>query len=297
MRIAIVGLGLIGGSLALKLTEKGYPVWGISRNPATCKQALERGAVQGCGTELAQLARFDPQMVLICTPLEQVLATLAALVPYLSAETVVSDVGSVKQPIVAPATELWPWFVGGHPMAGKSLQGIQAAEADLFRGRPYVLTPIAETQPQALDAVKELIAAVGAEAVLTDPARHDRAVAWISHLPVMVSASLIAAVSQEGDPAILELARTLASSGFRDTSRVGGGIPQLGLEMARHNRQALLTALHSYQAQLRQIERLIDGEKWDELLLVLQRAQQEWQQFPVNHPRGIPHNLRGGNGQ
>lgn len=182
-------------------------------------------------------------------------------------------------------------------MAGKSLQGIQAAEADLFRGRPYVLTPIAETQPQALDAVKELIAAVGAEAVLTDPARHDRAVAWISHLPVMVSASLIAAVSQEGDPAILELARTLASSGFRDTSRVGGGIPQLGLEMARHNRQALLTALSSYQAQLRQIEQLIAGERWDELLWVLQRAQQEWQQFPVNHPRGIPHNLRGGNGQ
>jgi arogenate dehydrogenase (NADP+) len=197
MRIAIVGLGLIGGSLALKLTEAGYSVWGISRNPATCQEALERGAVQGCGTELAQLTLFNPQVVVICTPLEQVLATLAALVPYLSPQTVVSDVGSVKQPIVGPATALWPLFVGGHPMAGKTLQGIQGAEANLFLGRPYVLTPIPQTQPQALAVMQELVAAVGAEVVLADPVRHDQAVAWVSHLPVMVGAGLIAAVSQE----------------------------------------------------------------------------------------------------
>ena len=282
MRIAIVGLGLIGGSLALKLSEEGYPVWGISRNRATCQEVLERGALQGCGTDLAQLADFDPQVVVICTPLEQVLVTLAALVPHLSPQTVVSDVGSVKQPIVAPATELWPLFVGGHPMAGKTLQGIQAAEASLFLGRPYVLTPLPQTQPQAVEAMKELVTAVGAEVVLADPERHDQAVAWISHLPVMISAGLIAAVGQEEDPDILELARTLASSGFRDTSRVGGGIPQLGLEMARHNQQALLAAVRGYQVQLGKIERLIEGERWEELLQVLQRTRQEWQQFRVN---------------
>mgnify|MGYP001067722565 CR=1 FL=1 len=282
MRIAIVGLGLIGGSLALKLSEEGYPVWGISRNRATCQEVLERGALQGCGTDLAQLADFDPQVVVICTPLEQVLVTLAALVPHLSPQTVVSDVGSVKQPIVAPATELWPLFVGGHPMAGKTLQGIQAAEASLFLGRPYVLTPLPQTQPQAVEAMKELVTAVGAEVVLADPERHDQAVAWISHLPVMISAGLIAAVGQEEDPDILELARTLASSGFRDTSRVGGGIPQLGLEMARHNQQALLAALRGYQVQLGKIERLIEGERWEELLQMLQRTRQEWQQFRVN---------------
>jgi arogenate dehydrogenase (NADP+) len=282
MRIAIVGLGLIGGSLALKLSEEGYPVWGISRNRATCQAVLERGALQGCGTDLAQLADFDPQVVVICTPLEQVLVTLAALVPHLSPQTVVSDVGSVKQPIVTPATELWPLFVGGHPMAGKTLQGIQAAEASLFLGRPYVLTPLPQTQPQAIEAMKELVTAVGAEVVLADPKRHDQAVAWISHLPVMIGAGLIAAVGQEEDPDILELARTLASSGFRDTSRVGGGIPQLGLEMARHNRQALLAALRGYQVQLGKIERLIEGERWEELLQMLQRTRQEWQQFRVN---------------
>ncbi len=282
MRIAIVGLGLIGGSLALKLSEEGYPVWGISRNRATCQEVLERGALQGCGTDLAQLADFDPQVVVICTPLEQVLVTLATLVPHLSPQTVVSDVGSVKQPIVAPATELWPLFVGGHPMAGKTLQGIQAAEASLFLGRPYVLTPLPQTQPQAIEAMKELVTAVGAEVVLTDPKRHDQAVAWISHLPVMIGAGLIAAVGQAEDPDILELARTLASSGFRDTSRVGGGIPQLGLEMARYNQQALLAALRGYQVQLKKIERLIEGERWEELLQMLQRTRQEWQQFRVN---------------
>jgi arogenate dehydrogenase (NADP+) len=286
MRIAIVGLGLIGGSLALKLTEAGYSVWGISRNPATCQEALERRAVQGCGTELAQLTLFNPQVVVICTPLEQVLATLAGLVPYLSPQTVVSDVGSVKQPIVGPATALWPLFVGGHPMAGKTLQGIQGAEANLFLGRPYVLTPIPQTQPQALAVMQELVAAVGAEVVLADPVRHDQAVAWVSHLPVMVGAGLIAAVSQEENSNILALARTLASSGFRDTSRVGGGIPQLGLEMARYNRQALLAALRGYQAELKALEQLIEGEQWEELLQKLQRVRQEWQQFPVN--QGAP---------
>lgn len=282
MRIAIVGLGLIGGSLALKLTEQGYTVLGISRNPATCEQALMLGAVQACGTELAQLQAFNPQVVLICTPLEQVLPTLTALLPYLSVETVVSDVGSVKQPIVGPATQLWPLFVGGHPMAGKTTQGISSAEASLFIGRPYVLTPIAETQPQALKALQELVAAVGAKEVLTDPARHDRAVAWISHLPVMISASLIASVSQEADAVILELARTLASSGFRDTSRVGGGIPQLGLEMARHNRQAVLANLRSYQQHLQQIETWIEEEQWDQLRQFLEQTQRDWRQFPVN---------------
>ncbi|MCF2972334.1 prephenate/arogenate dehydrogenase [Synechococcus sp. Nb3U1] len=285
MRIAIVGLGLIGGSLALKLTEQGYAVFGISRNLMTCEQALALGAVQACGTELAQLQAWDPQLVLICTPLEQVLPTLTALLPYLSAETVVSDVGSVKQPIVRPATQLWPLFVGGHPMAGKTTQGIQSAEADLFVGRPYVLTPIAETRPQTLEILQELVAVVGAEGVFTDPARHDRAVAWISHLPVMISASLITSVSQEVDPVILELARTLASSGFRDTSRVGGGIPQLGLEMARHNRQAVLANLRSYQQHLQQIETWIEKEQWDGLSQFLEQTQREWRQFPVNQPQ------------
>jgi arogenate dehydrogenase (NADP) (EC 1.3.1.78) len=98
----------------------------------------------------------------------------------------------------------------------------------------------------------------------------------------MIGAGLIAAVGQEEDPDILELARTLASSGFRDTSRVGGGIPQLGLEMARHNRQALLAALRGYQVQLGKIERLIEGERWEELLQMLQRTRQERQQVRVN---------------
>lgn len=170
----------------------------------------------------------------------------------------------------------------GHPMAGKTLQGIQAAEANLFLGRPYVLTPIPQTQPQALTVMQELVAAVGAKVVLADPVRHDQAVAWISHLPVMVGAGLIAAVSQEEDQEVLALARTLASSGFRDTSRVGGGVPQLGLEMARYNRQALLAALGSYQAELETMKQLIEDEQWEELLQRLQRIRQEWQQFPVN---------------
>ncbi|MEO1067645.1 MAG: prephenate/arogenate dehydrogenase [Cyanobacteria bacterium J06638_6] len=262
-RIAIIGLGLIGGSLGLDLTRQGYAVRGIARRAATVEAALTMGAVTEASTDLAAVAGAD--VVFICTPIDVTVATAAAIAPHLDAEAVVTDVASVKGEIVPAIAALWPNFVGGHPMAGKAEAGLAVAEAGLFQGRPYVLTPTETTNPEALERVRAIAASLGANLCQCRPDQHDRAVAWISHLPVMVSSSLILACQGEADPTILALAQTLASSGFQDTSRVGGGVPELGTLMACHNRAAVLEAIDQYQRQLERVRALIEAKDWDAL--------------------------------
>ena len=270
-RIAIIGLGLIGGSLGLDLTRLGHAVVGIARRAETAEAALTMGAVTEASTDLAAVAGAD--VVFICTPIDVTVATAATVVPYLSETAVLTDVASVKGEIVPAIAALWPNFVGGHPMAGKAEAGLAVAEAGLFRDRPYVLTPTEATKPRALERVGAIAASLGANLCQCHPDQHDRAVAWISHLPVIVSSSLILACQGEADPAILALAQTLASSGFQDTSRVGGGVPELGTLMARHNRAALLDALTQYQHQLEQLKTIITTETWDVLHTALNQSQ------------------------
>ncbi len=269
--IAIVGLGLIGGSLGLDLTQLGYRVVGVTRRPETAQMALAKGAVHQAGTDLQLVSTAD--VVVLCTPIDGVVAIAQSLLPHLNAQAILTDVASVKGALVRDLEALWPNFVGGHPMAGKAEAGLAVAEANLFRGRPYVLTPTEHTPKPALAAVAALAQQLGAQLYTCRPHDHDRAVAWISHLPVMVSCGLIQACQQEPEPTILALAQALASSGFRDTSRVGGGVPELGTLMARYNRTALLEALTYYQQQLEQLKGLISTEDWPGLYQVLAQAQ------------------------
>jgi arogenate dehydrogenase (NADP+) len=277
MKIGIVGLGLIGGSLGLDWRSQGMTVFGISRQLETCERAMERGICDRASPDLSLLSAVE--VIAICTPLAHTAKTLQALIPYLSPQTIVTDVGSVKAPIVESCSPLWPYFIGGHPMAGTEAQGIEAGQRHLFANRPYVLTPTAATPPDAIETALNLVRSLGAIPYLCDPTAHDRAVAWISHLPVMVSASLIAACSQETDLNIRELAHKLASSGFRDTSRVGGGNPELGLMMAKYNSTALLRSLLIYRQQLdcliAQIERQDEGA----IAMFLEAAHRDLLQF------------------
>jgi arogenate dehydrogenase (NADP+) len=270
-RIAIVGLGLIGGSLGLALVQRGHRVVGIARRAETATAALAMGAATEAGTDLALAATAE--VVFICTPIDVTVATAAAIAPHLSPDAVITDVASVKGAVVPALEALWPNAVGGHPMAGKAEAGLAVAEAGLFQGRPYVLTPTAATRPAALERVAAIATALGANLCQCHPAQHDRAVAWISHLPVMVSSSLILACQGETDPTIRSLAQALASSGFQDTSRVGGGVPELGTLMARHNRSALLSALTAYQRQLEHLKTLISTEDWDAVYGTLEQSQ------------------------
>lgn len=272
MNIGIVGLGLIGGCLGLDFKALGHRVYGIARRSETCAQALSRQMVDVASTDIATLRPCE--VVFVCTPIATLVPVVADLAKVLAPETIVTDVGSVKAAVVVEAARHWPQFVGGHPMSGKSEAGLEAAESGIFRDRPYVITPIPQTDPTAIKTVELLAQQLGSQLYRCSPAVHDRAVAWISHLPVMVSASLISAALQEPDSAVLTLAQQLASSGFRDTSRVGGGNPELGLMMAQYNREEVLRSLRQYQQAIATTLTQIEAQDWPALSHQLQAAHQ-----------------------
>jgi arogenate dehydrogenase (NADP+) len=277
MNIGIVGLGLIGGSIGLDLRSRGFDVFGVSSRQQTCDRAQARGVVSEASIHLSLMAAAD--VVFICTPVGSIEPIVRDLVPYLSPHTIVTDVGSVKTPIVQAVSSLWPNFVGGHPMAGTAESGIEAAVPDLFVDRPYVLTPQALTPAAAVDRVEEIARLLGASVYRCSPLDHDRAVAWISHLPIVASATLVAACALEGDRDIVNLAQHLASSGFRDTSRVGGGNPELGVMVAKYNRQELLRSLSIYRDCLDEFISEIEAENWQALehkLKLTQKARQNY---------------------
>ena len=276
MNIGIVGLGLIGGSLGLDILalEKDDYVWGLSRNPETCKQAIKIKAVNIASTDIVEIPDRDrTDIIVICTPIAAILPTIAALAPQLPSNVIFTDVGSVKAAIIEPASKICKRFVGSHPMAGTAFQGILAAERNLFKNRPCVITP--STDIEAVEKVRSLWQSVGMNIYECSPEEHDRAVASISHLPVIVSASLIDACQNEEDKSVLKLAQNLASSGFRDTSRVGGGNPELGRLMAEYNQSALLRSLYTYQQSLQEVINLIENKQWQELEVLLANTQRD----------------------
>ena len=277
MKIGIVGIGLIGASLGWDFRQLGHQVMGVSRQMATCETAEREGICDRATCDLASLQ--DTEIIFICTPIGAILPTIEQLIPHLRPETIITDAGSVKGAIVDRATALWANFVGGHPMAGNSESGIAAFEKGLFARRPYVLTPIATTHAEALEWVAELVRSLECFLYYATPAEHDLAVAWISHLPVMVSASLLGACLDEADPQILNLAKKFASTGFQDTSRVGAGNPEMGMMMAQYNREALLRSLVGYRDRLDGLIDSIDAEKWTDVRDLLAQNQSVRHEF------------------
>ncbi|MEA5576430.1 prephenate/arogenate dehydrogenase [Anabaena sp. UHCC 0451] len=277
MKIGILGLGLIGGSLGFDLRSQGHYVLGVSRRESTCHKAIDIGSVDQASVDLSLLAAAE--VVFICTPIGLIVPQVEQLVAHLPETTIVTDVGSVKTPIVNAISPLWPNFVGGHPMAGNTDVGIEAAQRNLFVNRPYVLTPTETTPTSAITVLEEIVRSLGSIIYHCQPEKHDRAVSWISHLPVIVSASLMAACLSESDPEIFQLAQNLASSGFRDTSRVGAGNPELGVMMAQYNHQALISSLHQYRQNLDTFIHIIEQEDWELLEQKLKFNQQQRPKF------------------
>jgi len=274
--VGIVGLGLIGGSLGLDLRAQGLEVRALVHREATAERARERGLADAVATDPAVLKGCG--LIVLALPLDRLLGPDPALRAALPAEAVVTDVGSVKQPVLERWGHWHPRFVASHPMAGTAQAGVEAGLEGLFTGRPWVATPasapLPATDPAALDLVQQLAQAVGAHWLTCDAAAHDQAVALISHMPVLVSAALLQAADRGGAEAgAQELVRQLASSGFADTSRIGGGNPELGTLMAVSNRAAVLQGLAQYRRQLEALETLVQRENWTALHVELSRCQ------------------------
>ncbi len=277
MQIGIVGLGLIGGSLAMDWRSHGHTILGASRQKSTCEAAIARHIADEASTDLSLM--HDAEVVVLCTPLGAFLPTVEQLLPHLQPGAILTDVGSVKGWVVDTIAPRWKNFVGGHPMAGTAESGLDAALSGLFIDRIYAITPTEQTPPHAVEVVKDLARSLQSQICICQPDDHDQAVAWISHLPVMVSASLIGGCMHEEAATARSLAQTLASSGFRDTSRVGGGNPELGVMMARYNQAALVRSLQGYRNQLDQLTQYIIDSDWDKLTEYLAQTQSDRPKF------------------
>ena len=270
--IGIVGLGLIGGSIGLDLRCHGVEVQGLVHRQQTADRALARGLVSAVSTDPRCLQRCD--LVVLALPIPALLQPDPALVDALPRNAVITDVGSVKQPVLDRWKPLHPRFVASHPMAGTARAGVEAGQRDLFRGRPWIATPDAGTEPAALARVQGLASQLGCQWFTAAASQHDQAVALISHMPVLVSAALLRTAGDERDPEIRQLAQALASSGFADTSRIGAGNPELGVAMASSNREAVLKALAAYRWSLEQLEDAVLQNNWDQLRRELSRTQE-----------------------
>ncbi len=250
-RVAILGLGLIGASLGMALRDSGVArtVAGYDVSADIAPRARERGAVDVACDSLAE-AVTGADLVVLAAPPGALRDLFAAIAPYLTAEAIVTDVASTKEMVTRWAWEFLPRpqrYVGGHPMAGKELSGLDAADATLLRGCTWCLTPTAQTAPDALARIERLLIALGARPLTLAPDAHDAAVAAISHLPLLAATALM--LTATGDSTWAE-ASTLAAGGFRDTTRVASGDPRMARDICRTNAPALLARLDAYIAQL-----------------------------------------------
>ena len=265
--IGIVGLGLIGGSLGLDLQKLGYTVYGITHREKTAKKARER--------KLAQIVSTDPGLLKDCSiiyvalPLDQLLNPSSILINAIPKNAVITDVGSVKVPILKTWKRLHPRFVPSHPMTGTEESGVNAGQHNLFRNKPWVVTPDKDTDQKALKIIHEISLSLGCKWISAEAPIHDEAVSLISHLPVLISAALLNTLFTDTSPSIYSLAKSLASNGFSDTSRVGGGNPELGVSMAKLNKENLMRNLLSYKHSLHLFEKYLLEENWNELEKIL----------------------------
>lgn len=251
-KLCIIGIGLIGGSLARALREVGHvrEVIGYGRSVGNLQQAVELGVIDRAEVSLADAAR-DADVIVLAVPVGCMTEILNELGPVLTDRTVVTDVGSVKSSVVTAARAAlgarFAHFVAGHPLAGTEQSGVASSQADLFRDRRVILTPEPETDAAAQACVRAMWEAAGAQVVTLTAADHDRLLAVSSHLPHLLAYCLVDMVVRHDDhQSILEC----SASGFRDTTRLAASDPVMWRDICLANRDALLTALRQYHDDL-----------------------------------------------
>lgn len=278
--LAVVGVGLIGGSAALALRRAGRvgQVLGVGRNAQSLAQAQALGLIDAVATPEQAAAQAD--VILLSTPVGGLAAILAQLRPHLRSDTVLTDAGSTKVEVVQAARaalgDCIGQFVPGHPIAGAERSGPSAADAGLYRGRTVILTPVPENAPAAVTHVRDLWHACGARVIEMGAESHDRVLGSVSHMPHLLAAAYMAQVANADDAA---LRLSLAGSGFRDFTRIAAGSPEMWRDIFLSNRDALRTELTAVRGVLDQMERAMadgDGAALEEMLLQAAQARRNW---------------------
>jgi len=269
--VGIVGVGLIGGSIGRALRETGVKVLGFDNNPERLLEAQSLGALDSTVPSVVDLAAMVDILV-IAAPVgfiaDIAIESLDAGAP------VVTDVGSVKAPIIDAIESLRPdlafKFVGGHPMAGSEREGLAGSDPGLFIGATWVLTPTPTTDVESFSVVRELVGKLGAQLLVVPPVEHDALVAMVSHLPQLAASTLMdVAVSSDDDQTNL---LRLAAGGFRDMTRIASSHPDIWPDICLANRQAIMNALDEYATGIARVRKLIADGNQPELLDLFKRA-------------------------
>lgn len=272
-KLAILGPGLLGGSIGLAARQRQVArrvvVW--ARRPEAAAAAVQSGAADEGTMDLAQVVA-DAALVVLAVPIGAMNQLAAQMKTALPRDCIVTDVGSVKYPVVTKLTHTLGGqarFVGSHPMAGSDQTGIEAARRDLFQGAVCILTPTGQTDPAALQEVHDFWGALGCTVRTVSPAQHDELVAGVSHLPHLVAAAVVNVVCREGVQAL-----QFAGPGFRDFTRIAAGAPEMWTEIAVENRQEIGRSLDRLLEELGQVRTALENADAVELRALLKRAKQ-----------------------
>src|SRR3984893_2537493 len=279
-RVALIGTGLVGGSIGLALVRDETEVLACDADHSRALRAKELGAVSEVASSVAEAVE-GVDAVVVAVPVghvaEVVVAALDAGAP------LVTDVGSVKTPVVHAVERARPAlaarFVGGHPMAGSEQEGLDGADAELFHGATWVLTPTPDTDPDVFGALRALVVSLGAEVVAVTPEHHDALVAVVSHVPQLAASTLMDVAAEQGEQHATLL--RLAAGGFRDMTRIAASHPGIWPDICVANRDAIVAALDEYVGALARVRALVDVGDRDGLLDVLQRARRARRTLPV----------------
>lgn len=273
-RLCIIGVGLMGGSLALALREAGYVkhVTGCGRSQANLDAALKLKIIDTATTDPAE-AVVGADIVLLAVPVGNIGALCKIIRPQLEENTVLTDVGSVKAEVIQQVAEVFgeipPNYVPGHPITGTEKSGAEAAFSDLYKNSKILLTPLAETSPDAIHLVQMMWEKAGAEVEQVSVAHHDEILAATSHLPHILAFGLVDSLARQSDHE--EIFR-YAAGGFRDFTRIASSDPVMWRDICIHNRSAILKAMDRYQADLNILRQAIDSGDNKALLEIFTRA-------------------------
>jgi prephenate dehydrogenase len=280
--VAILGVGLIGGSIGLALRRRGLArrVIGIGRRAESLRVALDLGAVT-CSTLMPQEGVAEADLVVVCTPVGRIVEDVLALAQHCQQGTLITDVGSTKAAIVVELAGSLPQgvqFIGSHPLAGSERSGAAAAEADLFLDRVVIVTPEATTPADRLQALGDFWHSLGARVVQMSADEHDRALAATSHLPHLVASALAVATPEE----LLGLTAT----GWADSTRIASGDPDLWRQIFFSNRDSLLDSLARFEEQLVAFRQAIDNRDAEVLVELLTEAKRRRDSVEPATPTG-----------
>ena len=279
MRIAIIGLGLIGGSmgLALRKAKADLEVVGFARRREVASRAVELGAVDRTEGDLLAVVK-GADLVLIATPVMAMKEIMTRIRESLDEGCIVTDVASTKAQVMGWAEECLPSlvsFIGGHPMAGKETSGIEAADADLFIGCTYCLVPGRSATKEAIDRVEGLVRQIGAKPLFIDASEHDMLVAAVSHLPMVISSALVSMTTKS--PLWDDMSK-LAATGYRDLTRLAAGSPEMSRDICLTNREFILRWIDEYIEELEKFRHMISegSEELDEAFLQARERREGW---------------------